>query len=80
MSKTRKEIVQGTIDGSISLSQAEWQLRGLYGGGGEPSPYQQVYNYLDEIAGVLDGQEPTEEQHAHFVAFLEKTGFPEKFD
>jgi hypothetical protein len=75
-----KSIVMGIVDGKISLQEAEWRLRSAFGAGQTNSKYQSVYNYLDEVAGMLDGNKETQTNRQQFVDFLQKLGFPEGFD
>lgn len=73
-------IVMGIVDGTLSLQEAEWRLRSAFGAGQTNSKYQIVYNYLDEVAGMLDGNRETETHRQQFVEFLQKLGFPEGFN
>jgi hypothetical protein len=63
----------------ITFAKAEGILRGTYGSGLSATNYQQIYNYLDEVVGVLDGRPSTSDQYDHFGEFLETIGFPESF-
>ena len=72
-------VIQGLKERKLRVWQAEQILRGSYGSGLSNSKYQQVYNYLDELAGILDGREETEAQMQEFSDFLLRLGFSENF-
>lgn len=39
------------------------------------SDFQQVYNYLDEFVGMIEGREKTPDDYTDFIAFLRRIGF-----
>jgi hypothetical protein len=75
-----KVVVEAAMARKISLGEAEWRLRKKFGSGNEQGQYQLIYNYLDEIAGVLDGKKETNEQHSHFVKFVQDLGLSSEFE
>jgi hypothetical protein len=70
-----KSIVLSAVGGEITLLEAERRLRGTFGSGIVESKYQQIYNYLDEVAGMLEGIEETEVHRKQFSDYLKKIGF-----
>jgi hypothetical protein len=76
---TPKEIVVAASQGKIGIREAEWRLRGAFGSGETKSAYQEIYNYLDEVAGMIDAGEETLAHRTQFTEYLASVGFPEKF-
>jgi hypothetical protein len=74
-----KSIITAAADGKISLRKAEYLLRGALGSGETGLEYQEIYNYLDEVAGEIDWDDETPNHLMHFTEFLVKVGFPDKF-
>ncbi|MBN8632474.1 MAG: hypothetical protein J0L76_16670 [Rhodobacterales bacterium] len=72
---SERAIVLSAIRRAISLREAEWRLRGSLGSGTTDSDFQQVYNYLDEIVGAIEGRDETPDDHIDFIAFLKRIGF-----
>ena len=74
MGSDETEILRDLLERRISVGVAEWSLRGKYGSGRANSDFQKVYNYLDELAGMLDGGRETNEDIDRFRAFLYELG------
>lgn len=66
------KIVSDLLEQKSTVSDAEWALRAKYGSGQTGTKFQKVYNYLDELAGVLDGKKETGEDIERFREFLER--------
>lgn len=75
-----RSVIEQAIKGEIKLLDAELILRRVYGSGLKQSKYQKIYNYLDELAGMIEGEEETVENRQDFLDFLGKIGFPSDFD
>ena len=69
------EILRDLLDRKTTVSSAEWALRAKYGSGQTGTKFQEIYNYLDELAGVLDGKTETSEDIRSFREFLDRQEF-----
>jgi hypothetical protein len=69
-----RPIILSAIHGAISLREAEWRLRGSLGSGTTGSDFRQVYNYLDEFVGMIEGRDETPDDYTDFIAFLRRIG------
>ena len=59
----------------MTVSSAEWALRAKYGSGETSAAFQEIYNYLDELSGVLDGKKETGQDIENFRDFLDRHEF-----
>ena len=66
------KIINALLQQESTVSDAEWALRAKYGSGQTGTKFQKIYNYLDELAGVLDGKKETSKDIERFREFLER--------
>jgi hypothetical protein len=77
MSVAELETVRSILEHKITVSEAEWKLRAKYGSGDTGERFQKIYNYLDELAGVLDGSIESADDIRSFREFLVLGDFSE---
>ena len=75
MEPVENAVIRDLLNRKITVSVAEWTLRAKYGSGQTGVVFQEIYNYLDELAGVLDGKVESDEDIKSFREFLDRRAF-----
>ena len=72
-----EDLIHQIKNREISMAQAEYSLRAHYNSGKILEKLRTLYEFLDEMAGVLDGQSESDEDLKIFSQFIAENGLSE---